>query len=214
MNLQSPTSHLPPFPLKTILFDFGGVLLRTHDAAPRRRWEEKLGLSPGELEAYIFNGPLGREAQLGRATWQAVWEDAARKFGMSAEEMARAQRDFFSGDVLDRDLVAYVRRLKERYTIGLLSNTWHPDGRTLLLQFGIADAFHFTVTSAEVGVMKPDPRIFQIALQRANARPPEALFVDDLEENVLAARELGMQAVYFVEPEAARARLAELTGVT
>ncbi|RME41038.1 MAG: HAD family phosphatase [Caldilineae bacterium] len=200
--------------LKTILFDFGGVLLRTHDPSPRRRWEEKLGLAPGELAAYIFNGPLGRQAQLGRATWQAVWADAARKFGLSAEEAARAQRDFFSGDVLDRDLVAYLRRLKERYTIGLLSNTWHTDGRTLLLQFGIADAFHFTVTSAEVGVMKPDPRIFHIALQRANARPPEALFVDDFEENVLAARKLGMQAVYFVEPETARARLVELTGVS
>lgn len=199
--------------LKTVIFDFGGVLLRTEDRSPRETWEARLKLSPGQLEDYVFNGPVGRKAQLGQATWAQVWQNAARHFRLSTAEAVQAQQDFFRGDVIDHDLVNYIRRLKQRYTIGLLSNSWYPDGHTLLLQYGIADAFDFSVTSAETGIAKPRPAIYQAALQKAGADPAQAVFVDDVEENVFAARQLGMEAVYFVDPQAARARLAALTGI-
>lgn len=199
--------------VKTVIFDFGGVLLRTHNYSPRRQWDERTGLNPGGFEDYIFNGKIGQQAQLGQATWEEVWRDAARKFNLSPAEMTQAQKDFFTGDMLDHNLVEYIRRLKQHFTIGLLSNTWYRDGRSLLLQYGIADAFHFSVTSAEVGTKKPNPRIYQIALERANAKPEEAIFVDDFEENIFAARDLGLQVVFFVDPDAACARLVELTGV-
>ncbi len=198
---------------KTIIFDFGGVLLRTEDRSAREKWEARLNLSPGQLEAYVFDGPVGRQAQVGQATWEQVWQDTARHFRLSATEATRAQQDFFKGDVIDRDLVNYIRRLKQGYTIGLLSNSWYPDGHTLLLQYGIADAFDFSVTSAETGIIKPRPAIYRAALQKAGADPAQAIFVDDVEENVFAARQLGMEAVYFVDPQAARARLAALTGL-
>ncbi len=193
-----------------IIFDFGGVLLRTRDHSLRIKWEKKLGLKRWEFEEYIFNGPVGRKAQLGRASWQAVWDDAGQKFGLSAAEQAQAQQDFFGGDALDEDLTALIRQLKARYTIGLLSNTWFSDGGAMLRQFNTADAFHFTLTSAEVGVMKPDARIYQLALQRANAAPAQTLFIDDSERNIIAARKLGMQTIHFVDPKAVYLRLVEL----
>jgi putative hydrolase of the HAD superfamily len=200
-------------PLKTVIFDFGGVILRSLDRSPRTAWDEHLGLSTGQFEDYIFNGPTGRKAQVGQATWEEVWAEAAKHFSLADHHAAQAQRDFFKGDAIDQDLVRYIRRLKQHFAIGLLSNTWYPDGVSLLIQYGLADAFNYSVTSAEVGVMKPDPKIYQVALSRAGAEPAEAVFVDDFEENVLAARDLGMQAVYFVDPTAAHARLAELTGI-
>ena len=193
-----------------IIFDFGGVLLRTRDHALRIKWEKKLGLKRWEFEEYIFNGPVGRKAQLGRASWQAVWDDAGQKFGLSAAEQAQAQQDFFGGDALDEDLATLIRQLKARYTIGLLSNTWFSDGGAMLQQFNIADAFHFTLTSAEAGLMKPDARIYQLALQRANAAPAQTLFIDDSERNIIAARKLGMQTIHFVDPKAVYLRLVEL----
>ncbi len=199
--------------ITTIIFDFGGVLLRTEDPAPRRRWEEKLGLKPGELEAFIFNSPIGQQAQLGQVNWEAVWRRAAEHFQVSAADARQMQQDFFTGDVLDRTLVAYIRRLKPHFTIGLLSNTWYRNGHTLLLQYSIADAFHFTVTSAELGIKKPDRRIFETALTRGGATPAQTVFVDDMEENVRAATALGMHAVYFVDPDAAIKRLVRFTGI-
>jgi len=153
-----------------IIFDFGGVLLRTRDHSLRIKWEKKLGLKRWEFEEYIFNGPTGRQAQLGQASWPAVWEEAGKKFGLSAAERAQAQQDFFGGDVLDEDLAALIRQLKARYTIGLLSNTWFRDGWKMLRLFNLSDAFHFTLSSAEAGLMKPEARIYQLALQAPTQR--------------------------------------------
>lgn len=198
--------------IKTVIFDFGGVLLRTHDYAPRRRWEEKFGLPAGALEAFMFNSPVSRNAQLGKISWEEAWLAAAEHFQVSVDEIQRAQNDFFAGDVLTHSLVAYIRRLKPHFTIGLLSNTWFHDGYALLRLYGIADIFHFTVTSAELGVMKPDPRIFETALARAGAAPAESVFVDDMAENVAAARALGMHGIRFTAPETTIEQLAKLVG--
>lgn len=199
--------------ITTAIFDFGGVLLRTHDHTPRRRWEEKFGLPTGALEAFIFNSPISRDAQLGKITWDAAWQAAAEHFHVSVDEIRQAQQDFFSGDALNQPLIAYIRRLKPHIATVLLSNTWFREGHMLLLQYGIADAFLYSVTSAEEGVMKPDPRIFEVALARTGAQPAEAIFVDDMEENVAAARALGMHAIHFTDTESTIAQLVRLTGI-
>ena len=51
--------------IKAIIFDVGGVLVRTEDHAPRRKLEERLGLAPGEAERLVYNSDMGRAAQRG-----------------------------------------------------------------------------------------------------------------------------------------------------
>jgi putative hydrolase of the HAD superfamily len=63
------------------------------------------------------------------------------------------------------------------------------------------------VTSAEIGVMKPDPRIYQAMLEKLGVSPPETIFVDDFLENVEGARRLGMRSIHFLDPDQARAEL-------
>ena len=53
------------------------------------------------------------------------------------------------------------------------------------------------VLSFEAGYMKPDLRIFQIALERAKARAGECVFIDDLEENIEAAAKMGIHTIHF-----------------
>jgi HAD superfamily hydrolase (TIGR01509 family) len=60
--------------------------------------------------------------------------------------------------------------------------------------------------------MKPDPRIYYVALERLGVSPPQAIFVDDFIENVDAARQLGMQGIHFADPERARGQLEEWLG--
>ena len=66
------------------------------------------------------------------------------------------------------------------------------------------------VISAEVGIMKPDPRIFQYALEQLDVAPAEAVFVDDVIENVEAARAFGMHAIHFTTPRQAISELKQL----
>jgi putative hydrolase of the HAD superfamily len=68
----------------------------------------------------------------------------------------------------------------------------------------VVDAF---IISSEEGVAKPDPRIYQIALQRLDVQPHEAVFVDDFPENVAGAQQLGIIAVLFRDTDQAIAEV-------
>ncbi|OQY43898.1 MAG: hypothetical protein B6242_13770 [Anaerolineaceae bacterium 4572_78] len=193
--------------LKAIIFDFGGVLLRTHDHSYRTRWDDKVGLLHGEFENYIFNSDVGVQAQLGQVTWQVIWMEAQKRFHLSDEESHQAQRDFFRGDTLDTDLVDDIRHLKEHYLIGLLSNTHYPNGNTLLREHNLNILFDFSVTSAEVGIMKPDPQIYHIVLERGGISAHQALFIDDSLSNIQTAKKLGMKTIHFTNPKTVREAL-------
>ena len=198
--------------IKGVVFDVGGVLLRTHDQSGRRTWETRLGLKAGSLAGLVFDSKLGRKAQLGQASLEEVWTWVADHLSLSPEELAALKRDFWAGDRLDRELCDYIWGLRSRYRTGMLSNNWARDGRAMAQELGIANCFDIFVTSAEVGVMKPDPRIYYIALERLGVSPPQAIFVDDFIENVDAARQLGMQGIHFADPERARGQLEEWLG--
>jgi epoxide hydrolase-like predicted phosphatase len=196
--------------IKAVIFDVGGVLIRTRDQSGRRKWEERLGLEPDGAAHLVFASQMGRKAQLGQVSLQDVWAWIGEHLHLSADDLDAFKRDFWAGDRVDQGLVDHIRGLRGRYRTGMLSNTWARDGQAMAGKFGFADCFDVFVTSAEVGVMKPDPRIYHIALERLDVSPPEAVFVDDFVENVEAARQLGMQAVHFTDPVEAKRHLSEV----
>lgn len=201
--------------IKAVIFDFGGVLVRTRSQHRRVAWEQRLGLAPGEAEVLVFGGDSGTALQHGRITDDAHWEWLGRRLGLGAEDLAALRVDFFAEDVLDVELLDYADRLRAAgYHLGLLSNAGDNARRLFTERFPVLAHFDSVTISAEEGVMKPAPRIFEIALARAGARPEEAVFVDDFAANVEGARRAGMLAVHFRTPEQALRELAQLTGVT
>src|SRR5260221_9617492 len=110
--------------IKAIVFDFGGVLVRTADPAGRRQWEARLGLGPGALDQLVFNSDVALRATLGEATEGAVWEHVATTLKLAADQLAAFQTDFWAGDRLDSDLVALLASLRPRYQTAILSNYW------------------------------------------------------------------------------------------
>ncbi len=204
-----PTTR-PTGPIRAVVFDFGGVLLRTEDRSGRRRWEARLGLPAGALDKVVFESEASRRAMVGKAPEEAVWEHVATTFGLDADEIRRFRHDFWSGDRLDEELVRFLRSLRPRYKTAILSNAW-PNARYVFGQlFGLDDAVDLMIISAEEGVAKPDPRIYQIALRRLGVRPEEMVFVDDMPENVRAAQTLGIKAVQFTDTARTLARVRAL----
>jgi epoxide hydrolase-like predicted phosphatase len=103
-----------------------------------------------------------------------------------------------------------IRRQHAHYKTGIISNGFDNTRFMLTQEWKIADAFDEIIISAEVGVMKPDPQIYQIALLALGVMPRQAVFLDDFLHNVEAAQALGMYAIHFRSPEQALQELDEL----
>lgn len=196
--------------IKAVVFDVGGVLIRTHDHAPRRRWEAKLGLRDWESEEIVFSSDIGTAAQMGSLTEEQLWREIGRRLELDEERLAEFRSAFWSGDVLDADLVDLIRQLRTRYQTAIISNATDGLRRTLNEKHRIADAFDLIVCSAEEGIMKPDLDIYRLTLQRLDRKPEEAVFIDDSRENVSAARQLGMHAIHYRDGLDVKGALAQM----
>ncbi len=183
--------------IKAVIFDVGGVLLRTEDLSGRRKWEARFGLKDWELANVVFNSPVAGAATVGRATEAEVWESIRRQFNLTLAELAELQRDFWSGDQFDDSLLDWVAALRGRYRTGILSNAWGGARKFLTGNPKVVTAFEELVISAEEGVMKPQPEIYTRVVQRLSVRPEEAVFVDDVLANIEAAQKAGLVGVHF-----------------
>jgi len=183
--------------IKAIIFDFGGVILRTHEWHGRRKWEQKFGLAENEVEAIVFTSDMGRQAQLGKVSYAEHWDWLGQHFNLSTAELNEFEADFWAGDVLDVGLITLIRQLKTNYKTGLISNAFDDLRDTLANHFHIDDAFDVIVISGEEGIMKPDARLYQIALDRLGVAPHESIFIDDFRHNIEGARVVGMAGIHF-----------------
>lgn len=188
-------------PIRAVVFDFGGVLVRTFDYTGRRKWETRLGLVQGGLEEVVFNSDVATRAMLGHVPESAVWEHAGALFRVAAEELEQLQADFWAGDALDEELVQFLAKLRPRYRTGILSNAWSGARDVFVGRLGLDRAVDGIIISAEERLAKPDERIYHLAAERLGIRPGEAIFVDDLQVNVEGARAAGMYGILFQSRE-------------
>ncbi len=191
--------------IRALITDFGGVLVRTHTDRSRRELERRLNLPPYTIENRLFASEQSLRAQRGEITEETFWQELERelelaKYGVSDKDF----RDtFFADDFLDRELVALVRSVRPTLKTGLISNAWTGLRHALNHVFYIADAFDTLVISAEEKIMKPDPRIYHLALDRLGVQPHEAIFLDDFKVNIDAANALGLIGIHFQSGEQA-----------
>lgn len=182
---------------QAVLWDLGGVLVRTLDRSGRTRWEERLGLEPNGLSKLVFDGEMSHKASIGEASTEDIWRSVTEQLGLSPEEREDLEWDYWAGDRVDQELMTFIRSLRPDFKTGLISNAW-PDLREAMEQlWHIADAFDEIVISAEVGIVKPDARIYHLALDRLGVEPEQAIFVDDFPENVAGAKNVGIHAIRF-----------------
>jgi epoxide hydrolase-like predicted phosphatase len=120
-------------------------------------------------------------------------------------------RRMFAASVLETEMLDLVRELRRSgLRTGLLSNSWGVSDSYPRHLFG--ELFDDVVISGEVGMRKPEERIFSLAASRLGLPPAACVFIDDVEGNIVAARALGFVAVHHREPALTRQELAQLLG--
>ena len=182
--------------VRAIFVDLGGVLVRTEFQAPRQHLAERLGLEYENVVKLVFEGETSEQASLGRISEEEHWAAVMRRLRLPLSDADAVRNEFFAGDVVDRELLDHLRDLHETYKVGLISNAWS-GLRPWIVKQKFDDVFDAMIISAEVGLMKPDPRIFELALEKLGVTAPESIFLDDFKAHVDGAREIGIHAIQF-----------------
>lgn len=182
--------------IRAVFFDLGGVILRTEYQAPRQHLADRLGLEYDDLDRLVFAGESSRRASVGEISTEEHWAEVTRQLKRPASERKAIREEFFAGDVLDHEIIDFIRALRPKYQTGLISNAW-PDMREYIRKQNFDDAFDSMVISAEVGVMKPEAEIYQLALEQLGVKPNESVFVDDFMVNIKGCQVVGMTGVHF-----------------
>ncbi|MGI5488299.1 HAD-IA family hydrolase [Microtetraspora malaysiensis] len=197
-------------PFDAVLCDFDGVL-RFHDPVAQARIDETYGLAPGTILKTALSPALMGPASLGLITceeWEASLVTAFADVLGSAGRAARLVEEFAAvPSWIDEEARGLLAEARRRVPVVLVTNatTRLEEDLNRLGMAGFADA---VVSSARVGVAKPDRRIYEIAAERAGAAVERCLFVDDRPENVAAAAALGMTGVVYGGPADLHAALA------
>ena len=198
--------------IRAVFFDLGGVIVRTEYQAPRQRLAEKFGMDYEDIDKVVFGGgPNGSAARatIGEITEEEHWQQVMKILKQPASDYEHIRAEFFAGDVIDLTILNFLRSIKPKYKVGLISNAWS-GLRAFIEREKFDDAFHHLTISAEVGAMKPSAKIYEFALEQLQVKAKEAVFVDDVRENIEACEKLGMQGIQFKEPESALKKLKAL----
>lgn len=204
------TAYNHPMAIQAVIWDFGGVIVRMQDETPRQVLADRLGISLKTLYRLVFDSDSARRGVLGEIPIKQHWETLGRVLKVPPGGLPDVIAQFWSADAADPDLLAFIATLRPAYKVGLLSNAWSDLRSVLTERFQAAQLFDDLVISAEVGLVKPDPRIYHLALQRLGVSPAEAVFFDDNPENIQSARQVGLHAFIYTGLDQARRDLASL----
>ena len=182
--------------IQAIWFDMHGVIVHETDHTQRRAWEKRLGLAENELRRIVFGTPASSLAASGQVLESQVWEQVGAQLGLSHPQLLELPSDFWASEQLDPAMVALIQSLRPRYKVGILSNAWSDVRKFHNAKFKLNTWVDVAVYSAEIKLLKPDPRIYQFALAQLGVPANACLFVDDALVNVQAARALGMIGVH------------------
>ncbi|MBZ0296442.1 MAG: HAD family phosphatase [Anaerolineae bacterium] len=186
-------------PIRAVVLDIGGVLEITPDTGWIDKWNRILNRNLIEILEQLEE--MGIDGALGTCS-EAEWVDGLR----DVTGMDQGKVDAFMDDLwkdylgeLNVELVDFIHTLRPQYQTAILSNSFVGAREKEQALYHFEDLVDFLVYSHEVGLLKPDPRIYALTCERLGLPPSEVVFLDDAEPNIIGAREFGMQAILFQE---------------
>lgn len=196
--------------IKAVVFDIGGVLEITPPVTVFERWEKRLGHSDGYFEKKIQN--ISHAGAIGTIT-EAEYR---LQFG-EILQLDQSQVNLFMDEMwaeylgtLNVELTQYLNGLRANYKTGIISNSFVGAREREQELYGFENMTDLIIYSHEVGICKPDHKIYELTCERLDIKPQEMVFVDDLQENVDSASVLGIQAVLFTSTDQAIADVERL----
>jgi glucose-1-phosphatase len=195
--------------IDAIVFDLGNVLLAFDETRAADRLAARTGKTRQQIEDYARSTPHVIELSLGKVTKRQFFHTVAKDlvFDGTYEEFALLWSEIFTPI---EPMIALAESLKNRLPRLLLSNTNAIHMDYVFEHYPFLQDFDIHILSHEVGLLKPDPAIFQHAMSKYGLTASRTVFIDDIAANAEAARHTGLQAIHFQNYDQARAELTKL----
>lgn len=186
--------------IKAIIFDLGGVLMTD---VPLKQIAEDLAkkspLPDQEIHAHLYPTEHWNFLTLGKITEDEYWDTFIKLSRINIDKRYLRDRVRFSLYPLEH-ATRIVRLLKNHYKLGILSNHAKEWSQYMKQKFDLFKSFDQIIFSCDVGFRKPDPKIYEIAVEKLKCDAEECIFIDDKKRNTDAAEKLGIKGIVFEEP--------------
>jgi len=186
--------------IKTITFDFGGVLYRYDGEKFLQLLASRSDKSPELLREKMSGSSLDRAHFKGEVGAEELLEILRGRIGldMTKEELAEAYAEIVEPN---EDMFALVRALKDDYNLQLYSDTPKLLYEHVMVNMPVFDLFSAKTLSFEVGELKDSPEGYREVIEKSGHAPGEIIFIDDREEVAAKAKELGINGIRFTDME-------------
>lgn len=181
-----------------ILFDFFGIFCPDISLA----WFKKTAGYPNKLAEFHT---ICSQSDAGELSRGAFYEKVAALAGVSADQ---AKQSIKAELRPNESLAALLPGLKKRFKLAVISNTGDEWITAIMNQYKLTPFFDEIIISSQVGYVKPQKEIFDLAGERLGVSLLNCIFVDDREANVEPAKQYGMDCILFTDTEAFVAELA------
>lgn len=181
--------------IEASIFDMGGVLIKSPRTAVGDHLQRELGIDQETVDA-IWKDLIPLLGS-GKIDEEEFWKRIANQYKIRPVAVGEnlLGKPFIESLENNDDLLEYIRGLGQKgIKLAVLSNTIEPHAKPVR-ESGIFNPFDYVFLSHEVGLRKPDPGIYEHAIEIMGIDPAKAVYVDDDPENVEAAKKLGMQGI-------------------
>ena len=184
--------------IRVVIFDLGGVLVKVEPEPIIRRLIQETGRPRQEVEQVICDEALHEAFELGRMSARRFFQEIQGKLGLgwSYEEFVAAWNGMLAENTRVTDL---LERLQPHYTLVVLTNTNILHDEHIRRHWPVFQRIQHWVASYQVGCRKPEAEIYQEALRLAGVRPEAAVYIDDRQAFVDAARRLGLRGIHCID---------------
>jgi epoxide hydrolase-like predicted phosphatase len=188
--------------IKAILFDCFGVLYPdTFWTMAHEFLDDDMEIRRPELHDLV------RQVDVGLITQEQLWQGFAEVAGSTIDDVKERLKEF---DGIDKRLLRFIEEHKADYKIGMISNVGHGFVDSMFTEKSSDYYFDTLVLSSEVGLVKPDKKIYQLAAKNLCVDEHECIFIDDIERNAEGAKKAGMVGMHYTSYKKFIADIAEL----
>jgi len=182
--------------IKAVIWDLSGVVLHTVKGTFYSLMAERLGASLEDIER-LMSSTENKLWDLGELDDDAFYTFLLDGLNMPMDKKSILKKFVLEDFYIDQDILAYIKNIQKAYTTALLTNFPTHVHDFMKTDWIVDGAFDHIIASCDVKLTKPDPAIYNLALDRVGCRAEECVFIDDWEVNVKAAEKLGINGIVY-----------------